>query len=235
MSVSSAFFMKFKKVISLVGSNREGERHAAADQAFRMCDENDLSVLEALDGAFGNDAGADELRRQIEELEDDNRKLAEAVELLNARQHVIPDNAGKELLQRLWSYPEVRLLWTVFTASGFLWAIPAMVEVFPGFLPFRAWEHLFDWIFGLGSLLWFKDWAVAEFSRRGVGSVVMKGILVVTGVVIGVLGFHDRPDVGLYVLIWTALIGVTNAMPGLLDKLQHSESWLFEGIRSWFV
>ena len=28
MSVSSAFFMKFKKVISLVGSNREGERHA---------------------------------------------------------------------------------------------------------------------------------------------------------------------------------------------------------------
>ena len=233
MSVSSAFFAKFKKVMSLVGSNREGERHAAADQAFRMCDENDLSVLEALDGAFGNDAGSDDLRRQIDELEEDNRKLADAVNVLNAQQQAIPADAGKQMLQRLWSYPQARLLWTLLMASGVSWARPMLAEMTNHL--HRGWGEIWNWIFLLATALHVWEWVVAEYARRGLGVTLLKTVVVIFGVSVAM--FACQHDVGgcLAMLICTAVLTLPNGAAWLADRMAHSDNEFFTTLREWFA
>jgi len=235
MTVNAGFSSRFRNVVARIGSDHEGERHTAADRAFALCGQNGISFLEAMDAAFGTSGGNEDLQEKIAELEDDNRRLAEAVEALNAQQHVIPDNAGKEMLQRLWSYPQVRLLWTLFVASCFLWGIPVLVQITPGGFTFYALKRFWDWIFGLATLLWFWDWAVAEFSRRGLGVTVIKGVVIVLGVLISVFGFYEDPPTGVGILLTVFLLTVTNGASWLLDRLQHSDNEWFEVIRSFFL
>ena len=237
MGVSSAFFPKFRKVIALVGSDREGERHAAADQAWRMCEENDLSLLEALDGACGG-SGDKELQRQIEELEDDNRKLAEAVNVLNAQREAIPEDAGHELLRKIWSYPRVRLA-TVFVMAGSgFWLVDAFDRWFAhgnrfmaSLTPWVKWALVFD----MAMLVW--SWARAEYSSSGVGVVAVKTLAVLGGLYAAATVFEGARDVtgAAIVLSLAGLLALSNICRWLVDELAHSDREAFRLLRSWFA
>jgi hypothetical protein len=233
MGVSTAFFGTFKKVIALVGSNREGERYAAADKAFRMCEENDLSILEALDGAFGNDAGADELRRQIDELEEDNRKLAEAVNVLNAQAQAIPADAGKEMVRKFWSYPQVRLIVTLVLASGHFWLVPDMCRWINHF--HRGWGGYYQWVWVAGVLGGFWEWACAEFSRSGTGVVALKAGVVAAGLSFALNCFEGDVFGGSFVIVVTGALTITNGAKWLAGQMAHSDGEIFATLRSWFA
>jgi hypothetical protein len=237
MSVNSSFFTKFKKVISLVGSDREGERHSAADQVFRMCDENDLSILEAAEGAFGNDAGSDELRRQIEELEEDNRKLAEAVNVLNAQEHAISNNIGDQFLEKLWCYSQVRLVCALATIWGLLWILPHVVSFDR---PDGFWHYaviIFSMLLGAGTLYVVWEWVCAEFARGGAGVAVMKAIPMAICIYL-CSSFHTEPgdltDAGVVAMV-TCLLCISNIFKWLAHELAHSDDEFFQRLRSWFA
>jgi hypothetical protein len=232
MRVSSAFFTKFSKVISLVGSNREGERHVAADQAFRMCEENGLSILEALGGAFGNDSGVDELQKQIEELEDDNRKLAEAVNILNAQQQAVPVDAGRQLLARVWSYPQTRLLWALVMASGITWGLPELIAITNHL--HRGWGKCWAWILIAGTALYVWEWAVAEYARRGLGVTLLKAPVVVAGISVATFVYQEDSTSCCVVLGCTAGLTLTNGAVWLTHRLAYSDDGLSATLRSWF-
>jgi len=233
MSVGSTFFAKFKKVIALVGSNREGERHAAADQAYRMCDENDLSVLEALDGAFGNDAGADELRRQIEELEEDNRKLAEAVNVLNAQVQAIPQDAGKQMLRKFWSYAQVRLIVALLEASGYFWVLPEFCRWFH--LGDGGWVGFLQGFYAVGVMFFLWQWACAEYIRSGAGVVALKSAAIVAGLAVALQVPPYDPALACFEIAATGALTITNGASWLADELAHSNNEVFATLRSWFA
>ena len=228
MGVSTAFFERFKKVIALVGSDREGERHTAADRAFALCRDNDLSILEALDGAFGMSSGDEDLQRQIEELESDNRKLAEAVELLNAQQGTVTAGTGKAMVVRLWSYSQVRLLAMLVLAGVAMLAIPE--------LEYRtesgAWWYL---PFAVNLCLIFWNWAVLEYARRGLGSMVLKGVMVAIAILVAIIGQTRHPDDGFEVLLAAALLTITNGPGWLAKQLATSDDEVLVKVRSWFA
>jgi hypothetical protein len=236
MGVNTAFFARFKKVIALVGSDREGERHSAADRAFEMCEENDLSLLEALDGSFGvvADAGDQEaLRQRNAELEDDNRKLSEALNILNAHRPLSPET-GKELLQKLWSYPQARLIAALSLDSVFSWFTPAR----------NAWmnHHIHQGVaqaliaiygIGVGKCAW--DWAVAEYARRGLGVTLLKAVVLVAGLAFAAIAFAGDETGCWIALFFTGLLTVTNGAEWLAEKLAHSNNEWCVALRSWFL
>ena len=238
MGVNTAFFARFKKVIALVGSDREGERHSAADKAFEMCEQNDLSIQEAMEGAFGGtgDDGdaerAEQLERKIAELEDDNRKLSEALNILNANRPLSPET-GKELLQKLWSYPQARLLSALLTASCVVWLVPQWAR----WLEFlhRGWGIAAMWalLIALATDVW--EWSAAEFARRGLGVTLLKAVVLLAGIFLAVAGLQ-RDAVGCCIaLFFTGILTLTNGAEWLADKLAHSNDEWCVALRSWFL
>jgi hypothetical protein len=237
MGVKATFFPKFKKVIALTGSDRDGERHAAADQAYRMCEENDLSFLEALEGAFGS-ANDEELLRQISELEDDNRKLADAVNVLNAQRQAVPENAGRELLIKAWSYPQVRLAVLLVATGLSFWLVDGFHRWAAGgnrfiasVAPFIKWATVID----VAMLVW--EWACAEFSKSGIGVVAVKGALIFGGLYISFAVFsrsHDLTGAAILLSVAGALT-ISNVCRWLAREMAHSNREAFRLLRSWFA
>jgi hypothetical protein len=216
----------------MVGSDREHERHAAADQAYRLCDENDLSLSEALEGSFSA-SNEDDLQHRIDELEEDNRQLAEAVNVLNAQQHAIPEDAGRQLVAKIWSYPQTRLVWLLFG----VWCVSTSMA----FLE-EVYEHIhkglgqyWGWVAvaGLARFLW--DWACAEYSRLGVAVVVLKTVVVVAGSAFALTCLTPDTMGTAIVLLIVAALTVTNGARWLADQLAHSDDEIFATLRSWFA
>lgn len=233
MGMSPAFYSRFKSLVSRVGSDHEGERHVAADKAFQLCSLNHVSFLEAMDGAFGSSSDDDDLRRQIGELEDDNRKLAEAVDVLNSQQHEVPGDAGRQFMQRLWSYAQVRLLLVLSIASYWIWGLPTMRGWTNQF--HRGWGHYWNWILVVALCMYGWDWAKAEYSRVGMGITVIKAVVLVGGLTVVLNGPRSEATGNYFFLFLTGLLTITNAANWLGEKLEHSDNEVFTTLRSWFA
>lgn len=236
MGVSAAFFPKFKKVMALLASDRDGERQTAANQAYRMCQDNDLSILEALEGAFGN-SNEDDLRQEISDLEEDNRKLAEAVSVLNAQHQAVPGDAGQQLLNKAWSYAKVRLLAVYVGALFSFWMVNGLYQWAAGGNRFMAFvAPCMKWLCVLDILGLVWSWACAEFSESGLGVVALKGIVVLGSLFLVVTVFGADEDVlrPAIMLLLASVLTVTNICPSAVDELAHSEEEAFRVLRSWF-
>jgi hypothetical protein len=245
MSVNTAFFARFKKVIALVGSDREGERHSAADKAFEMCEENDLSLLEALDGSFGVVADAinqealwqkiaelEDANRRLAEMEDDNRKLSEALNILNAHRPLSPET-GKELLQKLWSHPQARLIAALLLDTNFDWFTPLHISWLRRVHPVVEYAVIWMCMFIVGKCVW--DWAVAEYARRGLGVTLLKAVVLVAGLAFAAIAFAGD-EAGCWItLFFTGILTVTNGAEWLAEKLAHSNNEWCVALRSWFL
>ncbi|WP_263351370.1 hypothetical protein [Acidicapsa acidisoli] len=253
MGVKATFFSKFKKVISLVGSDNDGERHAAADQAFRMCEENDLSFLEALDGVFGGSASDYELQRaeeKIVELEDDNRKMAEAVAAMKDELgNFVPADAGKRLVAKLMAYPQGRLIALLLYFVARLWVVMFYVVDHKPYGDFMLGLLFLLDCCSVGFLAWlFRFWALAEFSKHGAGVVAFKGTAIVLGFYLSVWSFYRTGYVRSWILakhtwfnsawpwaVWIGAATLHNGIPWLCRQLAHSRREPFATLRSWLA
>jgi hypothetical protein len=235
MGVPAEFFPRFKKVLSRVGSDREGERHTAADHAFRMCDDEDLSFLEAVDGAFAASPD-DELLRQMQELEDDNRKLAEAVNLLNAQQGIAA-NALQQFGEKLWSYPQTRLVCVLAFIWVSFWLLLEIAAHFDtnGIIGTALIAGVSTFSLGFAPCLAIS-WLVAEFARAGAGVAVLKAIPMAICIGLCITLYVVGRDIAMatVVLLFTFVLCVTNIIKWLAHELEQSNSDVFRTLRSWF-
>ena len=228
MAVKPTFYRRFKGVILLVSSPEAGERHLASDKAFEMCKTEDIGFQDALQGTFGGSDAT--MQARIDELERDNQLLAEAVQKLRGKGEGTEDGCEETPLDKIWSYPQSRL--------GAMFVI-----VFVYLLMDLKWPFRIGFVpigFALVTLYcmrgYYLGWMEAEDARNGTGVVILKGIIIIGGLVGMACAFLCVSHaLGFTVLGTTAFLSLSNAVPMLINRLVTSDGQPFKSLRHWFA
>jgi hypothetical protein len=250
--VRPAFFPKFRKVIALVGSDREHERHNAADQAFRMCDENELTVLEAVDGCGKDDGELRKANELIDQMREDNHVLSDQVrefaEQMKERE-MMPDDIDKQILEKVWSYRQVRvgaavllMMLRYFAAARYI----SLTNATGWYEKSIAWAMVLSG--GISATMCTWMWVEAEFWKSGIGVASVKSFLFLTGIYLSIATFNGSMLVSEWnnsaecnglaaeiLFAFTGLIAISNFGNWLANVLAKSQREPFRALRSWFV
>jgi hypothetical protein len=246
MSVRANFFPRFKQVVGKCGSNMPGERHSAIDKACSMCDENDISFLEALDGAFG---ASDDLRDKLAQAESDRDVLAREVDELRQRRELDGlNNETARLLDKIYRCPQTTLVLGVGTLALRFWMASDLfvLNVHKGFWMNCLWALMTISAFVFSWTVLF-NWALVEQLRNGTGSAILKGIFILAGIYVSMslfsgnftfwrwYGLHTDLESALWVLLAATLVASTNLFKWLAETLAHSDGVAFKTLRALFA
>lgn len=163
-------------------------------------------------------------------------KPADAVNIQNA-QAGSPANAGHRLGEKLWSYPQTRLV----SVLGFIWVSFCLLLEIEAFLDPNG-------IIGaclLASVATFSlgfapclaiSWLVAEFGKDGAVIVLIKAVpmAICIGLCIVIYLLGQDLTMATVVLVFTFVICVSNAPKALEHRLERSNAGLVRTMRSWF-
>lgn len=193
----TAFEAKFRKVFTMCGSDKAGERQNALEMAVKLCDQQGITFIDAVEEIFGkveDDGEREQLMELMEKYRvvvDDNKTLADEVTMLRDQVAQPPQNVHEQIngsvdtgafLKSFFRYPQM-LLGQIFAIVGvYLWL----------FAMFGKWcldDGVGKIVVGIVtaiSLFWvvisILDWTALEYVwRRSVGASVLKACVLVVG------------------------------------------------------
>lgn len=132
------------------------------------------------------------------------------------------------MLQKLWSYPQTRLLATLLMGASSLWCFPFLIPLFGRFGVFPERMAICTYLLILPFHIW--SWSLAEYARRGMGITLVKGVILTAGLALAVIGCVRDATACCVVLSMTAVLTGTNIAAWLLDRLENSDV-----LKAWFV